>query len=136
VWTAMQPRGVRARILPTGIWWSAATFTPTSSIYRIVRAASSRPPSQSDICQTFAEVMTSTCKWVTGSTTDMQMLGAPNGPSQIVMNGVLPATPPYTDNVLEQRYVSKPLHSISRWYRTLQTFLELGLMLHTKTGSY
>lgn len=61
------------------------------------------------ICQAFAEVITSTCKWVIVSTTVIQMLGVPNGPSQSVLNGVLPATPPPTGNVLEQRHLSKPL---------------------------
>lgn len=75
------------------------------------RVRSTPPPvnGQLDICQAFAEVMTSTCKWVIVYTTDMQMLGVPNGPSQNVLNGVLPATPPHIGNVLEQRYVSKPL---------------------------
>jgi hypothetical protein len=88
--------------------------------------------SQSDICQHFAEVMTSTCEWVLVSTTDMQRLGAPNGPSQIVLNGVPSATLPCTGNAPEQKYVSKPLHSIFKWYRTLQTFLELGPAPHTQ----
>lgn len=76
--------------------------------------------SQFDHCQHFAEVMTSTCEWVPVSTTDMKRLGAPNGPSQIVLNGMPSGIPPFTGNGPEQKYVSKPSqHFLNSMYWNL-----------------
>jgi len=76
--------------------------------------------SQSDLCQQFAEVRTSTYEWVLVSI-DMQRPGALNVPSQIVPGGVPSGMPPFTRNGPEQKYVLKPSQHLLNSIGILQT---------------
>ena len=87
---------------------------------------------QSELCEHFAEVCTNTYQWTPISAADVQRLSALNIPAQIVLSGVPSGDSSFTGNEPEQRYVSKSSSTISRWYRTLHTLLELSRAPHSQ----
>jgi hypothetical protein len=94
----------------------------TQSVLMIGQATSG----QSGLCQHFAEVCKSTYQWMPVSETDMQRLGALNVPSQVVLIGTPSGVSPFTGNVPEQKYVSKPSQHFLNSIEILQTHIGLN----------
>jgi hypothetical protein len=86
--------------------------------------------SQSDLCEQYAEVRTSTYEWVLVSITDMQRPGALNGPSQIASDRVPLGMPPFTGNGPKQKYVSKPSEHFLNSIGISQTHVGLNAVTH------
>lgn len=86
---------------------------------------------QSDLCQHFAEICTSTYGWMPISTTEMHRLSALNVPSQITLNEGPLIVPPFNSSEPEQKCVSR-LKKNSSSVGNLQTYLELTVMPHNQ----
>lgn len=86
----------------------------------------------SERCQHFAEVCTSTYKWMPISTAYVQKLGALNIPVQVTSEAVPSGNTPSIGNGPKQRYVFKSSSANSRYHRTSHTFLEFSPAAHSQ----